>query len=1001
LHAGVVWFHRKGAYSHMELELRINGVIESLEVAPNESLLALLRREGYYSVKQGCETGDCGACTVLIEGVARPSCTMLAAQVGGCSLTTVEGLSTSGQLHPLQTTFIETGVTSCGFCTSGMLLSAFELLKRNPSPSAEDVRDALSGNLCRCAGYEKPIQAVLRAAAILRGEQVPELTYSVVKPCTESEPQTLPQENLLPSLASVAASAASTSMKMPVIKTEVRGQAIMAGNDQAMPRKQFQVVGRSVSACNALKMVQGKGQFTTDISLRNMLHTRILTSPHAHALIRSIDTSNARAVPGVHAVLAYFDVPRVPYTSVEQPTGNLHEHVQDQYCLDSHLRYVGDRVAVVAAETPEIAEEALQQIEVEYEVLPATLDVRQRLDAQIPPLHPESESLGIYDARRNIATRVHEEVGNVEQGLARADLIAENEYMFSSSQLAPIENHAVLAYFDENDFLVVRTNCQVPQFVRRTLSKLLGLPIKRIRVITPDVGGSFGVKHELCGEDLAALLTIFTRRPVLLEHSRAEEFATRVCSQHILRIKTGVMRDGTIVANQMALLADTGAHGTHPFVHRAHSLGKALALYPAPHMQFVAEVLYSNRPPAAAFVGNGEIQAFFALESHMDDIASRLNIDALALRRQNLAVVGTPYPFRDTTTEKVTVPFIENGGLIECLRLVEESIQWHERPSLRKTQRSGRLRRGIGIAQTFHRYAGSSLHSGAILKMNEDASFDLFVDLHDGGLGATTMITQVAAEVLGVSFDDVVVHTSDIETLPFANTSGAANSLTVIAGAVQRAAEQARRQILAVAGRMLKVMPETLRISNGMVINGSDQPLPMSRIAEHALFIEQRLIMTTASWKLAWEPTTAAVQGVEVEIDIETGYVHVLKVVSAVDVGTVINPMLMENQIHGYIVQGLGLALSEELLYDAQGTLLTSDLRDYPLPNATDNVKIQTFLVETTSSAGGFSTNALAEAVLSGLIPAVANAIFDATGLRLRHAPFTPERVLRAWHARK
>jgi putative selenate reductase molybdopterin-binding subunit len=289
--------------------------------------------------------------------------------------------------------------------------------------------------------------------------------------------------------------------------------------------------------------------------------------------------------------------------------------------------------------------------------------------------------------------------------------------------------------------------------------------------------------------------------------------------------------------------------------------------------------------------------------------------------------------------------------------------------------------------------------------MNEDGSFDVFVAIHDGGLGATTILAQIVAEVLGVSVDDVFIHTSEIETVPFTSGSNGANRLTAVIGAVQRTAEQARRQILTAAGRMLNVLPETLRIIDGNVVgaNGEPvgqayQPLPLSRVAEHTLCVEHRQIMITASWKVQHTPTACAVQGVEVEVDMETGCVRVLKAVSAVDIGTAINPMLVESQVHGYIVQGLGLALSEELVYDDKGALLTPNLRDYRIFAAPDRVEIQALLVETVTSTGVLSVNAVGEVIVAGIVPAVANAIAAAAGIRLRHAPFGPERVLRALH---
>src|SRR5947209_290948 len=389
----------------MELELRINGVVESLDGAANESLLTMLRRGGYCSVKQGCETGECGACTVLVDGVARPSCVMLVGQAGGCTLTTIEGVSSAQALHPYQQAFVDVGAVQCGFCTPGMILSAYALLKRNPRPTEGEVRDALSGNLCRCTGYLKPVQAVLRAAALLRGEEVTPLEQSVV-----------------------SRNGSDTTEKMRAVTMSTAGPSL-ATIQSAIP---LQVVGKALPPGDAIKLVTGKATFADDSAPRGMLYARILSSPHAHAIIRNIDVSRAHALPGVHAVLTYKDVPRIAYSSVERSSAA--GGPCDQYCLDYMVRYVGDRVAAVAAETPEIAEQALRLIEVEYNELPALLDPRQALEPTSPLVHPESESHGIYDVSRHIAARVYREKGDVERGFAEADVVVEGEYVVSQTQ---------------------------------------------------------------------------------------------------------------------------------------------------------------------------------------------------------------------------------------------------------------------------------------------------------------------------------------------------------------------------------------------------------------------------------------------------------------------------------------------------------------------------------------------------------------------------------------
>jgi len=363
----------------MELELRINGLIKSLEVAPNESLMAVLRKEGYFSVKHGCETGECGACTVQVDGVPRPSCVTLAAQVGGCTLTTVESLGTARKLHPIQEAFVDTGAIQCGFCTPGMVLSAHALLKRNPNPTEDEVRDALSGNLCRCTGYVKPVQAVLRAAAILRGEEMAPISRPNVDENFQPwDPGRSPLEH--------AEHGAGGEKGHPSHEEDSPGGGTATLVDTRVSTD-LSVVGKAERKVDAVKLVTGKPAFVDDIDLRGLLHGRLLTSPHAHAIIREIDVSRARALPGVHAVLTYKDVPRIPYTTAGQSWPEPGPH--DQYCLDYRVRFVGDRVAAVAAETPEIAEQALKLIEVDYEILPALLDPRKAMDPDAPRLHPE------------------------------------------------------------------------------------------------------------------------------------------------------------------------------------------------------------------------------------------------------------------------------------------------------------------------------------------------------------------------------------------------------------------------------------------------------------------------------------------------------------------------------------------------------------------------------------------------------------------------------------
>lgn len=986
----------------MELELSINGLIKSLDVAPNESLMMVLRKEGYYSVKHGCETGECGACTVLIDGVPRPSCVTLATQVGGCTLTTVESLGTARKLHPIQEAFIDTGAIQCGFCTPGMVLSAHALLKRNPNPTGDEVRDALSGNLCRCTGYVKPVQAVLRAAAIIRGEVV----VPISRPGSDEnfrpwDPGRSPLEHAEHGAGGhdvdTGLSGAGGGKDRPIHDEDSSGGTATLVDTRVST--DLSIVGKAERKVDAVKLVTGKPAFVDDIELRGMLHGRLLTSPHAHAVIRDIDVSRARALPGVHTVLTYKDVPRIPYTTAGQSWPEPGPH--DQYCLDYKVRFVGDRVAAVAAETPEIAEQALKLIHVDYEILPALLDPRKAMDPDAPRLHPEPESYRIYDASRNIAAHLHAEVGDVERGFAESDLVVQGEYIVPQVQQTPIENHIVITYWDEDDRLVVRTSTQVPYHVRRIIAPVIGLPPRRIRVVKPRIGGGFGVKQEVLIEDICALLTIAADRPVKLELSRAEEFrSSRSRHPQIIRMKTGVKRDGTLVANSMTLLANTGAYGTHSLTVQSNTGSKSLPIYPCPNIRFNAEVVYTNLPPPGAFRGYGVPQGFFALESHMDEIAKQLGMDALELRRKNWIKVGDENPLAKALGEgkEGYTQIIESCGLPQCLQIVEEKLDWKEK---RGKGGNGRFRRGVGVALAMHGTAIPGLDmGGASIKLNDDGSFNVLVGATDIGTGSDTVIAQIAAEVLGVRIEDIIMHSSDTDFTPFDTGAYASSTTYISGGATKKAAEQVRAQMLEVAGRMLKANPETLTIKDRVITAPSGQTVTVSQVALDSLHIEnQQQIMATASWMSYESPPPFAAQGVEVEVDTETGAVHVLKAVSAVDAGRVINPITAEGQIEGGSTQALGYGVCEEMVYDAQGALLTTNFSDYRIYSAPDMPEMETHIVETSDPFGPFGAKAIAEIPIDGMAPAVANAVADALGIRISQIPLTPERVLRAIHA--
>ena len=990
----------------MNITLKINGSEQAIDVAPSDTLLSAIRRLGFFGVKFGDEQGLSGADTVLLDGKPVNAGSMLAAQAEGHNIITIEGLGehpeqgwrkTEG-LHPLQHAFVESGAIQCGYCTPAQILAAKALLDNNPNPSEGQVREAIAGVLCRCTGYLKPVQAVMKAAAMMRGDE--QINLDSVnwdlgnwgdRPPAES-PSNLPSDQF-----------ANVMTRPKVVVTQ--------------QTQTYQTVGKPEKKVDAVKLVQGKPAFTADIDIRGMLYARVLRSPHAHARITKIDTSKAKELKGVAAVLTWEDIPRVVYSTAGQSDpipGPL-----DSFSLDHKVRFVGDRVAFVAAESPEIAEKALGLIDVEYEILDAILDSRDAMNLDAIRIHDEPEFVNFADSNpeKNLAAHIRIDIGDVEKGFAEADEIFEAEYEVPKVQQAHIEPHVCVTYWDEDDRLVIRTSTQVPFHVRRMLAPVLNLPVKRIRVIKPRIGGGFGGKQEVLMEDVPAHLTIATKRPVVYEYTREEEF-TGARSRHPMKIKmkTGVKRDGTITANSMYALSDTGAYGCHALTVTGNTGHKAMALYvgdeayrKSPNIRFYADVVYTNTPPAGAFRGYGVPQGYWPVERHMEKIARALNLDPIDFRLKNTIRPGEYHPFSTAWNEgREPRPEIVNTvGLEQCVAQGRAAIAWDDkygneewRVGVGVLGNPPHKRKGIGVAMVMQGTAIPYLDmGGASIKMNDDGSFNLLVGATDLGTGSDTVLAQMAAEVLGVPLDDMITYSSDTDFTPFDKGAYASSTTYISGAAVARAAEIVAERIRVRAAMMLKLdRHDDIKLANKMAIAPDGQTVSLAEIALNSLHKEnQEQIMGVASYVSPVSPPPFAAQFAEVTVDTETGAVTVDKLVMAVDSGVIVNPLTASGQIEGGMTQALGYAVCEEMRYDEKGDAIERDLDRYHIFRADEMPALETIFVETFEPSHPFGVKAVAEIPMDGVAPAVGNAILDAVGAEVDEIPATPERVWRAF----
>jgi putative selenate reductase molybdopterin-binding subunit len=934
------------------MRLRVNGRPLDAPAAPGQVLRTYLRANEHFEVKKGCDTGDCGACSVLVDGTPVHSCIYPAYRAEDREVTTATGIGSPENLAPIQQRFIDAAGFQCGFCTPGMIVTASTIQEHQ----LDDLPRLLKGNLCRCTGYRAIDDAI-------RDRHTP-------------ADGSCPQDDHEPGERHAAVTDGIPPVLGPVRTTRPRAARTSATDGR---------VGGSLRAPAAARVVSGQEPYTLDVAVPGLLHLAVLGSPHAHARVLSIDSAAARALPGVHAVLTSADSPDTLYSSARHE--NRLDDPDDSLVFDTVMRHRGQRVAAVVADSVGIAEHACRLLEVRYEELPAVFDPAEALKPGAPLVHGDKDAEGsrLADPGRNLVAELHGEYGDLAAGLAAADTVVTGTWQTQRVAHTQLETHATIGWL-ENERLVLRTSSQVPFLVQKEISRIFGLDLDAVRVFTARVGGGFGGKQEILTEDVVTLAVLATGRPVQYEFTRTDELAASP-ARHPMRVGVtlGATSDGRLTAMAVDVLSDTGSYGNHAPGVMFHGTSESVALYNVPNKRVDAQAVYTNNPPSGAFRGYGLGQVIYGIECALDELAATLDLNPFDLRRLNSVRPGDPLVV--THEEGDDIGFA-SYGLDQCLDLAQAALA---RGNGVAAPAGENWRVGEGMASAMIATIPPRGHySAASITLGSDGRYTVRVGTAEFGNGTTTVHAQIAATVLNTTPDRVSILQSDTDATRY-DTGAFGSAGVVVAGKAVHEAAVGLAGMLGAAAAARTGEP-----ANGFTLDADG-------LRSGALFVPLAELAGTGPDGLtavgradgARRSLAFNVHAFRGAVTPATGEVRLLQSIQSADAGFVMNPEQCRGQIEGGTAQAIGTALYEELILDGAGTVETRVLRNYHVPQLADVPVTEVYFADTADHLGPYGAKSMSESPYNPVAPALANAVRDAIGIRPYELPMSRDRVWR------